>query len=92
MGLLGMDVFQGKLANHLFGDLVLAAKLCKIADNIYFGGNTLTDLTAIFKEVKSRIDWSDLCAKPSKIKIHVKQLTLGLLWSYTKKLFISLSK
>ena len=42
MGLLGMDVFQDKLTD-LFGVLVLAGKLCKIADNIYLGGNTLID-------------------------------------------------
>ena len=81
MGLLGMDVFQDELTDHLFGDLMMAGKLCKIADNVYFGGDNLADLASIFKEVMSRIDQSDLCAKPSKIKIHINTADiLGLLW------------
>ena len=34
MGLLGMDVYQDELTDRLFGDLVQANKLVKIADNV----------------------------------------------------------
>ena len=43
MGLLGMDVYQDKLTDRLFGDLVQAGKLVKIADNIHFSGETIPD-------------------------------------------------
>ena len=44
MGLLGMDSFQDELTDHLFGDLVSAGQVVKIADNVYFGGNTEDEL------------------------------------------------
>ena len=81
MGLLGMVVFQDKLSDHLFGDLVLAGKLCKIVDNIYFRGDTVPDLSSIFEEFVERVHISNLQIKPSKIKIHIKSTNiLGLLW------------
>ena len=60
---------------------MMAGKLCKMTYNVYFGGDDLADLVSIFKEVTSRIDQSDLCAKPSKIKIDIKTADiLGLCW------------
>ena len=53
----------------------MVAKLCKIAVNVYFGGDDLADLASIFKEVMSRIDQSDLHAKPGKIEIDIKQMS-----------------
>ena len=60
MGLLGMDVFQDELTDRLFGDLVLSGKLCKIENNIYFRAETVSDLSAIFKEIIKRVHISDL--------------------------------
>ena len=81
MGLLSMDVFQDELTDCLFGDLVLSGKLCKIADNIYFGGDTVSDLSSIFLEIIKREHISNLHIKPNKIKIHIKSTDiLGLLW------------
>ena len=72
---------QDKLMDLLFGDLVLQGKLCKIMDNIYFGGDTLLDLSTIFKEVMTIIKQADQRVKPSKVKIHIKSANiLGLLW------------
>ena len=80
MGLLSMDVFQDKLTDRLFGDLVLKGKLCKRADNIYFGRHTLSDLTTT-SEIVEIVDTSDLRIKHSKIKIHITSADiLGLLW------------
>ena len=48
MGLLGMDTFQDELTDKIFGDLVLQRKMCKIADNVYFGGDTLQKMHETF--------------------------------------------
>ena len=61
--------------------MVPQGKLCKIADNIYFGGDTLLDLSTIFGEIMTIIEQADLRVKPSTVKIHVKSADiLGLLW------------
>ena len=75
-----MDVFQDELTDLLFRDLVLQGKLCKITDNIYFGGDMLLDLSTIFGEVMTIIEQADLRVKPSKVKIQIKSANiLGLL-------------
>ena len=55
----------------VFGDLIEANSLIKIADNIYFGGNDVSDLHTTFEEIIKRIAHSDLRAKPSKIKLNI---------------------
>ena len=81
MGLLGMDVFQDELTDTIFGDLVLAGKLCKIADNIYFGGDTLEEMLEVFTEVVIRCAKANLRVKPSKVILNIKSKdVLGLHW------------
>ena len=41
MGLLGMDTYQDELTDRLLGDLVLQGHVIKIADNIYFGSESM---------------------------------------------------
>ena len=83
MGLLGMDVFQDELTDTVFGDLVLAGKVCKIANNIYFGGDTVDEMLAIFKQLITRCHKADLRIKPPKIKLNIKAADiLGLLWQH----------
>ena len=82
MGLLGMDVFQDEMMQRVFGDLILQGKLVTLADNIYFGADTLEGLAAIFEEVLSRCESADLRIKPSKVHINLKSADiLGLHWS-----------
>ena len=51
MGLLGMDVFQDELTDKLLGDLVLSGNLIKLADNVYFGANTIQDFQQLFETI-----------------------------------------
>ena len=67
MGLLGMDAVQEELTDKLLGDLVLRGAVAKVADNVYFGGDTLQDLHLVFEEIVSRCHLANLRLKPSKI-------------------------
>lgn len=81
MGLLGMDVFQDELTDTLFGDLVLAGKLCKIADNVYFEGDTIDDMFCVFLEIVIRCHKANLRIKPLNVKLKIKAAyILGLHW------------
>ena len=82
MGLLGMDVYQDEMMQRIFGDLILKGNLITLADNIYFGADTLEGLSALFEEVLSRCEAADLRIKPSKVHINLKSADiLGLHWS-----------
>ena len=47
MGLLGMDVYQDEITDKMFGDLVLSGNLVKMADNVYFGSDSLENFTSL---------------------------------------------
>jgi hypothetical protein len=82
MGLLGSDKHQDELTDKLFGDLKLRGKLCKIADNIYFGDDTLTGFQEIFEEIMARCDLADVRLKPTKLMLNVVSAeVLGLNWT-----------
>ena len=82
MGLLGMDAVQEELTDKLLGDLVVQGSVAKVADNIYFGGDTLADLHLVFEEIVSRCHLANLRLKPSKIFLNIKQADiLGLHWN-----------
>ena len=80
-GLLGMDVYQDELTDKIFGDLVVSNHLVKIADNIYFGADSLTNFTKLLQTILQKIETADLRIKPSKLKINVQSADiLGLHW------------
>ena len=81
MGLLGMDMFQDELTDRMFGDLVLAGSVVKIADNLYFGADTEEEFIEVFQTVISRCKVGNLRLKPRKIKLNVHSADiLGLHW------------
>ena len=85
MGLLGMDVYQDELTDRIFGDLVLENKVTKLADNIYFGSNTLQEFQEIFNKILQRCNNSDLRLKPSKVSLNIQNSEiLGLNWNKGK--------
>ena len=85
IGLLGRDVYQDKLTDRLFGDLVLAGSVMKIADNVYFGPDSLADLQQLFNTILQRCCTSDLWLKASKVRPNVQQADiLGLCLSRGK--------
>ena len=85
MGLLGMDSFQDELTDRLLGDLVLAGQVVKIADNIYFGGNTEEEFYTVFTTILERCHNANLRIKPSKMKLNIRSADiLGLHWAAGK--------
>ena len=81
MALLGMDVFQDELTDKLLGDLVLSGNLIKLADNVYFGANSIQDFQQLFETILHRCEAADLRLKPSKLKLIVQSADiLGLHW------------
>ena len=82
MGLIGMDSVQEELTDKLLGDLVITGKVAKVADNIYFGSNSLESFQDIFHDIISRCQKANLRLKPSKIKLNIKHADiLGLHWN-----------
>ena len=82
MGLLGMDVFQDELTDKLLGDLVLSGNLIKLADNVYFGANSIQEFHQLFETILHRCEAADLRLKPSKLKLNVQSAdVLGLHWN-----------
>ena len=85
MGLLGMDVYQDELTDRIFGDLVVSNKVTKLADNIYFGSNSLEDFQKVFHTILQRCKECDLRIKPSKVSLNVQNSDiLGLHWQKGK--------
>ena len=81
-GLLGMDAVCDELTDKILGDMVLQGKVAKLADNIYFGAETIEGLHNIFREILRRCWISNLRIKPSKIKINIANADiLGLHWN-----------
>ena len=85
MGLLGSDKHQDALTDKMFGDLVIKGKLCKIADNLYFGAQTIQELQVLFEEILTRCEKACVRIKPSKVKMNIKSAEiLGLHWQEGK--------
>ena len=84
-GLLGMDAITDELTDKLLGDLVLEGKVVKLADNVYFGGETIQKLHDVFHEIMKRCQLSNLRIKPKKIHLNIANADiLGLHWSRGK--------
>ena len=80
-GLLGMDAVTDELTDKLLGDLVLEGKVVKLADNVYFGAETIQELHSIFHEIMKRCDLANLRIKPAKIHLNIANADiLGLHW------------
>ena len=82
MGLIGMDAVQEELTDKLLGDLVVKGNVAKVADNIYFGSDSMDNFLDIFHDIVSRCQQANLRLKPSKIHLNVKHADiLGLHWN-----------
>ena len=82
MGLIGMDTVQEELTDKLLGDLVIKGSVAKLADNVYFGSDSLDGLLDVFHDIVSRCHQANLRLKPSKIQLNIKHADiLGLNWN-----------
>ena len=81
-GLLGMDAITDELTDRLLGDMILEGKVVKLADNVYFGGESVQQLHQTFHEIMRRCALADLRIKPSKIHMNIGAADiLGLHWN-----------
>ena len=56
----------------MFSDLVLAGNMVKIANNLYFGGDTEEEFVKVFQIVLSCCEVGNLRLKPKKIKLNIQ--------------------
>ena len=61
---------------RIFGDLERDKKMCRMADGLYIGGDTLEDLSLNLSTVLNRIRLAGLTIKPSKVVICPKETIL----------------
>ena len=81
MGLPGSEAALEELLNRIFGDLVRAGKMVKIADDIFLGSDSTSSLLSIWKDVLNRLKLNGLKLSPTKTKICPKSASiLGWEW------------
>ena len=81
MGMPGSETILEELTCRVLGHLVQEGVVAKIADDLYCGGNTPTDLHDNFKRLLQALNNSNLNLSASKTVIAPKQATiLGWIW------------
>ena len=82
MGMPGSESALEELMSRVLGDMLMANKVAKLADDLYCGGNTPDELCANFKELISNLHRNALRLSPSKTIIApVTTCILGWMWS-----------
>ena len=82
MGLPGTEVALEELTSLLFGDMVKAGKVAKLADDLYIGGDTLQELRNNFERVLGILLENNIKLKAQKTVIVPKSTEiLGWIWS-----------
>jgi len=69
MGMLGSKTASEELMCPLVGSLVQTGCIVKLADDLYSGGNTLSELLSDFITLLEAIDRADLCLSSNKTTI-----------------------
>jgi hypothetical protein len=82
MGMPGSETALEELMCRVLGDLLAEGIVTKLADDLYCGGNTPTELLHIWKRVLQALHKCNLRLSASKIVINPKSTTiLGWIWS-----------
>ena len=82
MGLPGVESALEELTCLLFGDMVKEGKVCKLADDLIVGGNTIDELLEHFSKVLHKLHQNNLKLSPSKTVITPKSMSiLGWIWA-----------
>ena len=82
MGLPGSSEFLDELMRRVLGDLMHQGHVCKVADDLYIGANTIDDLLNIWEEVLQKFAHNNLRLSASKTAICPLNCTiLGWEWS-----------
>ena len=82
MGLPGVETALEELTCLVLGDMVKDGRVCKLADDLFIGGDTVDELLENFREVLFRFGKNNLKLSPTKTVIAPKSLEiLGWVWS-----------
>lgn len=82
MGMPGSETALEELMCRVLGDLVQEGCVSKLADDLYCGGNTPTELLSNWTRVLKALHQAGLCLSPHKTVICPKSTTiLGWVWS-----------
>ena len=83
MGLPGSESALEELLNRIFGDLVKAGKMVKVADDLFLGSTSVDGLADTWREVLKRLHLNGLRLSPHKTRICPSTATiLGWEWSH----------
>jgi hypothetical protein len=82
MGMPGSTEHLDELTSRIFGDMVEAGKVIRIADDLYAGANTVNELLSIWEELLGRMERNNLRLSAAKSVIcPVSTTILGWHWS-----------
>ena len=82
MGMPGSETALEELMCRILGDLLQEGCVTKLADDLYCGGNTPTELLHNWERVLEALSSCDMCLSPSKTIICPKTtVILGWIWS-----------
>ena len=82
MGMPGSESALEELMSRVLGDLIVAGKVAKIADDLYCGSNSLEDLFATWSKVLQLLSDSDLrLSAPKTVILPISTCILGWIWS-----------
>ena len=82
MGLPGVESALEELTCLVLGDMVQEGSVCKLADDLIVGGNTIPELLESFSKVLHKLQQNNLKLSPSKTVITPKSMSiLGWEWS-----------
>ena len=79
MGIPSSETALEEMMCRVLGDLLQDGSVAKIADDLYCGGNTHTDLLCTWLGVLKQLDKCNLRLSPNKIVICPKSTTI-LVW------------
>ena len=81
MGMPGSETALEELMPRVLGDLLMENRVAKLADDLYCGGDTLTELADNWSQLLMALDKSSLRLSPAKTIICPRSTTiLGWLW------------
>ena len=82
MGLPGSEAALDEVLSRIFGDLIQAGKMVKVADDLYVGANDIDTLISTWREVLQRLYLNGLRLSPDKtICCPTSTTILGWVWT-----------
>lgn len=82
MGMPGSTEHLDELMSRVLGEMLQRGKVMKLADDLYIGGNCISDLLSNWEELLQRFETNNLKLSPTKTEIcPVTTTILGWVWT-----------